>query len=80
MAFLVSLVSAQAVSETLRRRRFEGLVKMLERRLVATEHDVVLGAGIKPALDAFGHWEILIFDSGHQQIEIIVPMPSCAVG
>jgi len=46
-------------------------VKVLQRRLVASEYDVVLGAGIKPALDAFEHRKILIFNSGHQQIELL---------
>ena len=34
-----------------RQRRFEGLVKVLQRRLVAPESNVVLGTRIKPALD-----------------------------
>ena len=34
-----------------RQRRFEGLVKVLQRRLVAPEYNVVLGTRIKPALD-----------------------------
>jgi hypothetical protein len=37
-------------------------------------------AGIKPALNALGYREILVFDSGHQQIEIVVPMTPCTVG
>jgi len=80
MVSMVSVVSMRAVSGTLRQRRFEGLVEVLQGRLVASEYDVVLGAGIKPALDALGHREILIFDSGHQQIEIVVPMTRCTVG
>jgi len=49
-----------------RQRRFEGSVIMLQRRLVASEYNVVLRAGVKPALDAVGHRKILLFDSGHR--------------
>ena len=73
-------VSVVSVCGRWRERRFDGFVIVLQRRLVASENDFVLGAGIKPALNALGYREILIFDSGHQQIEIIVPMPSGTVG
>ena len=53
---------------------------MLQRGLVASEDDFALSAGIKPALNALGHREILIFDSRHRQIEVVVPMPPGAVG
>ena len=53
---------------------------MLQGRLVAPEYDVVLCAGRKAALDAVGHWEVLLFDSGHLQTEVVVIMSPCAIG
>ena len=73
-------VSVASVCGCPRERRFHGLVIVLQGGLVAAEHDVILGTRVKPTLYALGHREILIFDSRHRQIEVVVPMPPGAVG
>ena len=69
-------VSVVSVCGRWRERRFDGFVIVLQRRLVASENDCVLGAG----MNALGYREILIFDSRHRQVEVVVPMPLGAVG
>ena len=56
------------------------LVKMGQRRLVAPEHDVGLGAGQEAGLDAFADREILVFDDVQHELQVAVPVASGLLG